>query len=184
MSMSNSYPKSNRKEKYYTLLRGRLRKKKRTNVVRDIHILYINYKMHTPPQEPTPQLHRAWGQNLTGIPNVERQTLKRGNARSRIGTSDSDMQILSLNVCGVKNKLNYDKFVNLINKHDIVRLTESKTDDIDKTQIHGFATSMKNRKKLTKTRSSGIMLVVKDDIVKYIKIKLKNRDGKYVFGIS
>lgn len=50
------------------------------------------------------------------------------------------------------NKLNYDKFVNLINKHDIVRLTETKTDDIDKTQIHGFATSMKNRKKLTKTR--------------------------------
>lgn len=33
-------------------------------------------------------------------------------------------------------KLNYDKFVNLINKHDIVRLTESKIDDIDKTQIH------------------------------------------------
>lgn len=32
------------------------------------------------------------------------------------------------------NKLNYDKFVNLINKHDIVRLTETKTDDIDKTQ--------------------------------------------------
>lgn len=61
-------------------------------------------------------------------------------------------------------------------------LTETKTDDIDKTQIHGFATSIKNRKKLTKTRSSGIMLVVKDDIVKYIKII--NRDGKYVFGIS
>lgn len=61
-------------------------------------------------------------------------------------------------------------------------LIETKTDDIDKTQIHGFATSMKNRKKLTKTRSSGIMLVVKDDIVKYIKII--NRDGKYVFGIS
>lgn len=61
-------------------------------------------------------------------------------------------------------------------------LTETKTDDIDKTQIHGFATSIKNRKKLTKTRSSGIMLVVKDDIVKYIKII--NRDGKYAFGIS
>lgn len=61
-------------------------------------------------------------------------------------------------------------------------LTETKTDDIDKTQIHGFSTSIKNRKKLTKTRSSGIMLVVKDDIVKYIKII--NRDGKYVFGIS
>lgn len=54
-------------------------------------------------------------------------------------------------------------------------LTETKTDDIDKTQIHGFATSMKNRKKLTKTRSSGIMLVVKDDIVKYIKNQIKKQ---------
>lgn len=43
---------------------------------------------------------------------------------------------------------------------------------------------MKNRKKFMKICFSGIMLVVKDDIVKYIKIKLKNRDGKYVFGIS
>lgn len=92
MSMSNSYPKSNRKEKYYTLLRGRLRKKKRTNVVRDIHILYINYKMHTPPQEPTPQLHRAWGQNLTGIPNVERQTLKRGNGKVQRPIADRNIR--------------------------------------------------------------------------------------------
>lgn len=30
------------------------------------------------------------------------------------------------------NKLNYDKFVNLINKYDIVRLIEMKIDDIDK----------------------------------------------------
>lgn len=41
---------------------------------------------------------------------------------------------------------------------------------------------IKNRKKFMKICFSGIMLVVKDDIVKYIKII--NRDGKYVFGIS
>lgn len=41
---------------------------------------------------------------------------------------------------------------------------------------------MKNRKKFMKICFSGIMLVVKDDIVKYIKII--NRDCKYVLGIS
>lgn len=30
------------------------------------------------------------------------------------------------------NKLNYDKFVNLINKYDIMGLIEMKIDDIDK----------------------------------------------------
>lgn len=50
--------------------------------------------------------------------------------------TDSDLRMLSLNVCGVKNKLNYDEFVNLINKHDIVGLTETQTDDTDKIQIH------------------------------------------------
>ena len=96
--------------------------------------------------------------------------------------TDSDLRVLSLNVCGVKNKLNYDEFANLINKHDIVGLTETKTDDTDKIEIPGFVTFMKNRKKLTKTRSGGIMLVVKDDFVKYVKIiNTDNFDKIYTF---
>lgn len=101
--------------------------------------------------------------------------------------TDSDLRVLSLNVCGVKNKLSYDEFTNLINKHDIVGLTEPKTDDTDGIEIPGFVTFMKNRKKLhvTKTRSGGIMLhvVVKDDFVKYVKIL--NTDCKiYVLWLS
>lgn len=45
---------------------------------------------------------------------------------------DFNLWILLLNVCGVKNKLNNNKFVNLIYKYDIVRLIEMKIDDIDK----------------------------------------------------
>lgn len=58
-------------------------------------------------------------------------------------------------------------------------LTEMETDDTDKPLIPGFVTFMKNRKKFTKTRSCGIMLVVKNDIVKYVKTI--NTDCKYVF---
>lgn len=87
--------------------------------------------------------------------------------------------MLLLNVCGVKNKFNYDEFVNLINKYDIVGLIEMKIDDIDKIEIFGFVIFMKNRKKLMKICFGGIMLVVKDDFVKYVKII--NIDCKYVF---
>lgn len=87
--------------------------------------------------------------------------------------------MLLLNVCGVKNKFNYDEFVNLINKYDIVGLIEIKMDDIDKIEIFGFVIFMKNRKKLMKICFGGIMLVVKDDFVKYVKII--NIDCKYVF---
>lgn len=92
---------------------------------------------------------------------------------------DFDLWVLLLNVCGVKNKFNYDEFVNLINKYDIVGLIEIKMDDIDKIEIFGFVIFMKNRKKLMKICFGGIMLVVKDDFVKYVKII--NIDCKYVF---
>lgn len=52
-------------------------------------------------------------------------------------------------------------------------------DDIDKIEIFGFVIFMKNRKKLMKICFGGIMLVVKDDFVKYVKII--NIDCKYVF---
>lgn len=61
----------------------------------------------------------------------------------------------------------------------MVGFTETKTDDCDNIQIPGYVTFMKNRRKLTNTRSGGIILAVRDNIVKYIKII--NTDCKYVF---
>jgi Tfp pilus assembly protein PilZ len=51
-----------------------------------------------------------------------------------------------------------------------VGLNETKTDDTDNIQIQGYVTYMKNRRKLSNTRSVGIMLLVKDECVKYVNI--------------
>lgn len=54
----------------------------------------------------------------------------------------------------------------MVNKHDIVGLTKTKTDDTDKKQIPGFVTFRKTGRNFRKPAS----LVVKDDIVKCVKI--------------
>jgi hypothetical protein len=60
----------------------------------------------------------------------------------------------------------------------VLRFLETKTDDIDEIHIPGFITSMKNREKLSKARSGGIILSVRENIVKHVKII--DTDCKYV----
>lgn len=48
-----------------------------------------------------------------------------------------------------------------------------KTDDLDKNAIPGFVTHMKNRQKLSQTRSGGIILSVEEKQVKIMKIDCK-----------
>jgi hypothetical protein len=47
----------------------------------------------------------------------------------------SNLNVLSLNCCGVKLRLQYPEFCELIKKNDIVCLQETKTDDIDKIDL-------------------------------------------------
>jgi hypothetical protein len=58
-------------------------------------------------------------------------------------------KILALNRCGLKNKLQYPEFQELLSANDIICLVESKTDDIFK---------MKNRKPFACRKSGGIVL--------------------------
>jgi hypothetical protein len=55
---------------------------------------------------------------------------------------------------------------------------EAKTDDIDIITLPGYKFVMKNRKKITKNRSGGIMVGFKDNLAKHIDIV--NTDSKYV----
>ena len=41
------------------------------------------------------------------------------------------LKILSLNICGIKSKLNCPEFINLIKSYDVIGLQETKLDDID-----------------------------------------------------
>lgn len=65
------------------------------------------------------------------------------------------LTLLALNVCGIKNRPNYGEFVDFISNHEIIGLTETKTNNSDITCIHipGFVTCIKKRCKLKNFRS-------------------------------
>ena len=80
------------------------------------------------------------------------------------------MTFLSVNVCGLRSKLNCPDFVSLINKYDIIGVQETKTDDIDTIIIPGYSVYLNNRSCNSRNRSGGIALIVKDTIVPFITI--------------
>jgi hypothetical protein len=61
--------------------------------------------------------------------------------------NERNLNVLSLNCCGIKLRLQYPDFCELIKKNDIICLQETKTDDIDKIELKRYTFKMKNRKK-------------------------------------
>ena len=100
---------------------------------------------------------------------------------SKIKTEEenpTDFTIGSLNVCGIKSKLDSEDFKEYILKHDIVVLNEMKTDDVDNQLViekfaeMGCEIVIKNRKHLSIYRSGGIGICYKKHLqnkVKYIE---------------
>ena len=84
-----------------------------------------------------------------------------------------NLRIISINVCGLKSKVTCPEFISLIENHDIICVQESKLDDVDCVQINGFTVYTNNRKKITRYRSGGIALIIRNSILSHIEI-LKN----------
>ena len=68
---------------------------------------------------------------------------------------------VSLNVCGVKSKLSSADFVNFINDYDVICFTETKCDDVDMINIDIV---FKDRNKLSRFKSGGILMVIKKNV--------------------
>ena len=83
----------------------------------------------------------------------------------------NNINIMCLNCCGIKSRLKYPEFGNLIEKYDIICLVETKTDDLDVIDFPGYKFSMKNRKKVSHRRSGGIMVGYKNTLSNMIEIK-------------
>ena len=86
---------------------------------------------------------------------------------SRAGKTQ--LKLLSLNVCGLTARLRCPEFNELLQSYDIIALQESKTDDTDNIVLPGYVYVSNNRAKLSRYRSGGIVLLVKENISKYIK---------------
>ena len=80
------------------------------------------------------------------------------------------ISILSLNCCGIKRRLQYDEFRELITCHDILCFQETKTDDIDVLELENYEFVMKNRKKYGRVNSGGIVLAFRNYLKEHITI--------------
>ena len=80
------------------------------------------------------------------------------------------LDVLSLNVCGIKSKLFSTDFFNFINDYDIICFTEIKCDDVDMINIkdrmenNGFGIVFKNRNKLIRFKSGDILMGIKKNV--------------------
>ncbi|CAG2203416.1 unnamed protein product [Mytilus edulis] len=78
--------------------------------------------------------------------------------------------MLNLNCCGLVRKSQYPEFIKLISDHDIICLTETKTDNFDNINIPEYTFKFKNRKSHSRVKSGGIAFGYKNEMSKYIHI--------------
>ena len=110
--------------------------------------------------------------------NVEDEVSATANSEND-GTSDVPnnagvsatccLKIVSLNVCGLMSKMKYPEFCEMLVSNDIICLTETKMVDLDSFDFDGFTCFMKNRS-IYKTKSGGIALLVRNQILNMVKI--------------
>ena len=62
--------------------------------------------------------------NTTIIQNPTTETVQHA-------TQPSTISILSINVCGIKSKISRSEFMDLLNKYDIICMTETRCNDVD-----------------------------------------------------
>ena len=80
------------------------------------------------------------------------------------------INILSVNVCGIKSKLHLKEFNELIMMYDIICMCEIKCDDVDmgyvreKMDVMGFDIVYKNRYEMCRYKSGGLAVAVKKKV--------------------
>ena len=76
----------------------------------------------------------------------------------------------SLNVCGIRRKMQYPEFRDLISNYDLFCVTESKLDNHDLITLPGYKFISQPRRQKFLRRSGGIGVFVKDNISPHISI--------------
>lgn len=76
--------------------------------------------------------------------------------------------MLALNCGSILNRMHYPEFINLVQNHNFICLTETKTNDVDTIKIPGYIFKMKNRKQVTKYKSGGIAFGFKEELENFV----------------
>ena len=97
-------------------------------------------------------------------------TQKDIDAYSQSGRKMLTINVLSLNVCGLKSKLLLVDFIELITRYDVITMCETRCDDVDMEKVKetfkgiGFDVVYKNRFVLSRYKSGGLAIAVKDNV--------------------
>ena len=102
----------------------------------------------------------------------------------RAGVNVNNLNVISLNVCGVMSRLQYPDFIDFLMTYDIICLTETKTNHLDSPKLPGYVFEMKNRKNVRKKKSGGIILGFKEELKEYIDIIQTNSDYVLWFKVN
>lgn len=90
----------------------------------------------------------------------------------------------SLNVCGLKRRIQYPDFCELVGKYDIFCVNETKLDDFDTINIDGYDFLSQCRKQAYIRKSGGIGVFIKQTISSYVSIVESDSDYVMWFKIS
>lgn len=88
------------------------------------------------------------------------------------------LKFLTLNVCGLRRKLQYPEFSNFIARYYISCLTETKTDNNDAIDIPDI------RFDIAKVKSGGIIIAVKTNFVKCLTVHKTDSPCVYWFSLA
>ena len=108
---------------------------------------------------------------------IDSSLLTDKNNLTRIGKIQ--LSVFSFNVCGLAAKLRCPDFIEFLCKYDIIGIQESKTDDTDNVCLTGYACVLNNRRKLSRYRSGGIALFVKNSTLDYVNV-VSSSNSKFI----
>ena len=88
-------------------------------------------------------------------------------------------------MCRLVSRLKCPEFIDLIHEYEIIGIQESKTDDTDQIDIPSYTVFSHNRASISRFRSGGITLIIKDELLPFIKVD-QTRNSKLIllFNIS
>ena len=106
--------------------------------------------------------------------NVTMETVNNNNdtlqsQSANIAHSLMDVTIGFLNVCGLRRRLQYPEFTSFINDYDIICFAETKLDQYDLINVHGYTFYSQPRKQTFIRKSGGLGFLVRNNIANYIK---------------
>ena len=104
-------------------------------------------------------------------------SLNQNNSKSSIS-----LKCGSLNVCGIRRKMQYPEFRDLISNYDLFCVTESKLDNHDLITLPGYKFISQPRRQKFLRRSGGIGVFVKDNISPHISII--DSDSDYILWLQ